>query len=193
MSQVLVLSHVLLWVCVVVQAVIIMALMRQVGSLLLRVGSSPAFDAGVGPLVGELAPWEPDGLDRGDRLLLLTFVSTTCGTCDALVPAVNAVAKAYESRLSCLVLAREDAKSLRTWSRKTGLTVSSRSLPDAFRSYSVEGTPYAFAIDASGRIAARGGVNHLEQLESLLRKCPPFESLAMPVMSNAPLSAGEVR
>jgi hypothetical protein len=37
--------------------------------------------------------------------------------------------------------------------------------------YGVEGTPYAFVIDKRGDVAARGGVNHIEHLEALIRQC----------------------
>src|SRR6266542_1070177 len=105
-----------------------------------------------------------------DKLTLLTFVSTSCGTCDALVPALNAVARSYSARIVPLVVAREDAGELTRWAKMNRLKVPTLSAPEAFERYGVDGTPYAFVLDEKDRVAARGGVNHLEHLESLIRQ-----------------------
>ncbi len=166
-------SHVLLWVAVVIQGIVILALMRQVGVLLLRIRSSPLFQGEVGPEIGEPAPWDPAsaGLERTKELQLLVFMSVGCGTCEVLAPALNAISKSYRDRIAVAAVAREDSESLGVWSRRLGLRVALASAPAAFESFEVDGTPYAFVIDQQLKVVAKGGVNHVEDLETLLARC----------------------
>jgi methylamine dehydrogenase accessory protein MauD len=163
-------SMVLLWVAVIAQGVIIVALLRQVGSLLIRVAAVPSTDAGFGPEIGEPAPWMPHRY-QADLPLLLAFVSTDCGTCDAIVPALNALASSYREQASILVIASAKEPTLMDWVRTRRLHVPAISAPAAMNAYEIEGTPYVFVIDVKGQVAARGGVNHIEHLEDLLRRC----------------------
>lgn len=179
MTNLWVASHVLLWVIVVVEGALILSLMRQVGSLLLRVGSAHAVDAGTGPVVGELAPWLPTPLSVPDESArtssVLLFMSMECGSCVDLVPAVNAVASSYRS-LGVAAVAREPEDEVKRWIQRVGLKVPMESFPGAFDQYGIRGTPYAFVFDGHGRVAARGGVNHIEHLEALIRSCVVAES-----------------
>lgn len=174
MNDVWVASHLLLWVTVVVQGIVILALLRQVGSLLLRVGSIKAIDAQFGPEIGSKAPKveEIEAASSGsDKMTLLSFLSTTCGDCAYLVPALNAAASSYSSRVQVLALGRESSVEVHRWAAKQRLRVASISSPDAFEAFGIDGTPYAFVLDSEGWVVGRGGVNHIEHLESLLRTC----------------------
>lgn len=165
-------SQALLWVVVIVQGIVIVALLRQVGSLLLRVGVARPMDQGTGPPVGELAPWLPaeDGV-LGPRMRLLAFVSTGCGTCEALAPALTAVAESYRDRISVTVIGREPLELLMRWQRQHGLKAPVVSEPGAFDAYGIDGLPYGYVIDADDHIVNRGGVNHIEHVEALLAPC----------------------
>lgn len=174
MNDLWLLSHLLLWIGVVGEGILIVVLMRQVGSLILRVGSVTALDAGVGPAVGDPAPWIPDVAESEvdhRELTLITFVSTSCGACDELVPALNAVHRDYADRAAVVVVAQEADTQVQQWKRGQHLRTPTISSDDAFAKYSVRGTPYAFVLDSDNRVAARGGVNHIEHLEALLREC----------------------
>lgn len=176
-------SHVLLWVLVVVEAILLIALMRQVGTLLLRVGTSTAFDAGGGPAIGAEAPWVP--LEAGDvdggtdgRATMLVFVSLGCGMCDVLAPGLSTIASAYAASSRVYAIGKEGTDSLDAWARNKRVRVPVLSQPDAFDAYSVSGTPYAFVIDADGVVRGSGGVNTTDQLEVLLRQCTNTGSLS---------------
>lgn len=173
MSQLLVASHILLWLLVITEGVVILALMRQVGTLLLRVGSRTAFDAGRGPSVGDTAPWLPTAAQDStdDLVTLLAFVSPGCGTCEELVPGLNIIASSYADRTRVFAVGTEAFSELEQWAMQNDLRVPVVSSKEAFERFDIAGTPYAFGIDAGGRIQARGGVNHTEQLESLLQAC----------------------
>ena len=161
------------WLLALVEGVIILALMRQVGTLLLRVGSSPLFDAGTGPPIGDVAPWLPDGNSNpaDGRGTLLVFVSLGCGVCDLLLPGLGALVSSYGSRFRINAVGKEDAAPLAEWAGRLRARLSLTSSPEAFDRFAIRGTPYAFVVDAQGIIRARGGVNHTEQLESLLQQC----------------------
>jgi len=88
-----------------------------------------------------------------------------------LIPSINAVASSYAGSLVTFAVGREDESVLRAWAHKHRLRVPFLSAEAAFDEYKVDGTPYVFVIDKDGRVAARGGVNHMEHLESLLRSC----------------------
>ncbi|HEV2756497.1 MAG TPA: hypothetical protein VG318_12070 [Actinomycetota bacterium] len=176
MSDTLTTSHVLLWILVTLEGLVILALLRQVGSLLLRVGSVNALDSGVGPEPGMPAPWLPPRDQQGpkdpDHLTLLAFLSTRCGACDDLVPALNAISSSYEN-VDVVALVRDDEDDVRRWKAGARLKPGPVTAPAAFEEYGVDGTPYAFVVDADALVAGRGGVNHIEHLEALLRSCRP--------------------
>lgn len=104
LNQLLVGSQILLWLLVVAEGLMILALMRQVGTLLLRVGSRTPFDAGVGPAVGDTAPWLPPAIAESsdDLATVLAFISLGCGSCQELVPGLNLVASIYSAKARVL-------------------------------------------------------------------------------------------
>jgi hypothetical protein len=131
-------------VAVLALAVLVLALYRQVGVLTLRLGPGVALElAEEGPPLGEAAP-ELDGLDRRGSELAV-FFSADCRLCRQLAPAVRALGR---EGLAVRVVYEEDAR-------------------DAFERWRVPGTPFAVAI-VDGIAAAKGTVNDLEQLESLI-------------------------
>ncbi len=176
MNELWVTSHLLLWITTILEALLIVSLMRQVGSLLLRVGAAHPFDAGTGPKIGESAPWVPDperlADERDDtRPILIAFLSTSCSACDDLVPSLNAVSSTYSTHAKVVAVVRESDSKIEHWRRSRHLKVPVVSSTEAFSRYSISGTPYAFVLDEERLVAARGGVNHIDHLESLLRHC----------------------
>jgi hypothetical protein len=126
-------------------AVLVLALYRQVGVLTLRVG--PAQGAleleGEGPDLGTTAP-ALEGL-RGRGSELVAFLSPTCRICHDLLPGIRALGR---DGLSVLVVDEgEDSETFTVWN--------------------VPGSPFAVHV-VDGIVAAKGLVNTLEQLESLV-------------------------
>ncbi len=134
----------LLAAAVVVLALLVLALYRQVGVLTLRLGPRVALElAEEGPPVGDPAPLL-DALDRRGAELVV-FASANCRLCRQLAPGVAALAR---EGLAVRVV-EEEAE------------------PDAFERWNVPGTPFAVHL-VDGRVAAKGTVNSLEELDGLV-------------------------
>jgi uncharacterized membrane protein YphA (DoxX/SURF4 family) len=135
---------VVLSVAVVALALLVFALYRQVGVLTMRIGPRVPFElAEEGPELGRPAP-ELEGL-RGRRAEVVFFFSATCRLCRQLSAGVAALAR---QGLTVLVVEEEQNA-------------------EAFAQWNVPGTPFVVHV-VDGVVAAKGTVNTLEELESLL-------------------------
>jgi methylamine dehydrogenase accessory protein MauD len=148
-----VVAFVVQWVLLIVLAVIVVALARQVGTLHLRLGPRGALEVDdEGPALGEAALPMPalaaDGttvtLGGPGPVRLVAFSSPTCSVCREVVPAIPAAAAA--ARVAPQIV--QD--------------------PDAERDWDVPGTPFLVVLDEAGVVRAKGTVNTLEQIEGLL-------------------------
>lgn len=148
-----VVAFVVQWILLVVLAVIVVALARQVGTLHLRLGPRGALEVDdEGPALGEAALPTParsaDGtvvtVGGPGPLRVVAFSSPTCSVCRELVPAIPAAAAA----------ARAVPQVLHD--------------PEVERDWDVPGTPFLVVLDESGVVRAKGTVNNLEQVEGLL-------------------------
>jgi uncharacterized membrane protein YphA (DoxX/SURF4 family) len=135
---------VLLSGAVVLLTLLVLALYRQVGVLTLRIGPRVPFElAEEGPQLADAAP-PLDGL-RGRRSEVVFFFSSTCSLCRQLSPGVAALAR---QGLAVRVVEEELEE-------------------DAFKRWNVPGTPFVVHL-VDGVVAAKGTVNTLEELETLL-------------------------
>ena len=178
-----VLFDVLLWVLVLVLAVAVLALARQVGVLSQRIAPVGALTPVHGPKVGELTEaLEALDLDgRRQRIggatareatageaTLLLFVSPTCPVCKALLPAAKSLASREGLRLVFGSDGGEPERH-RTFANEAGIGkfpyLHSQAL--GLR-YGVSRLPFAVLIGADGTLRGRGLVNTREHLESLL-------------------------
>ena len=143
-DTVVVIALAVLTLAVVALGGLVLALYRQVGVLTLRLGPGVALEvAEEGPPVGEEAP-ELEGLARlGSELAV--FFSSDCRLCRSLAPSVRALAR---EGLPVQVVYEEEA-------------------PETFARWRVPGTPFAVHV-VDGKVAAKGTVNTLEQLDGLL-------------------------
>jgi hypothetical protein len=129
---------------VVVLGLLVLALYRQVGILTLRLGPGVALElAEEGPELAEPAPALEGLVGRGPELV--AFFSPGCRICRQLAPGVRALAR--EGVPVRIVYEHEE--------------------PDAFERWHIPGTPFAVHL-VGGRVAAKGTVNTLEQLEQLM-------------------------
>jgi uncharacterized membrane protein YphA (DoxX/SURF4 family) len=129
---------------VVLLALLVLALYRQVGVLTMRIGPRVPFElAEEGPPLSQRAP-ELDGL-RGRRSEVVFFFSSTCSLCRQLSAGVAALAR----RGLAVRVVEEELEE------------------DAFARWNVPGTPFVVHL-VDGVVAAKGTVNTLEELETLL-------------------------
>jgi methylamine dehydrogenase accessory protein MauD len=179
MTQALVVSNVLLWILVVGLAIVVLALLRQIGILHERVAPAGALLGREGPRPGErAAPLELEDLS-GHRIAiggrepsgadtLLLFVSPSCPVCKALLAAARSLRDAEDGALR-LVLASDGPRAEHAaFASAQGLERESYVLSTELGLlYQVGRLPHAVLLDAEGVVRARGLVNSREHLESL--------------------------
>lgn len=178
MSDIMFVSYLTLWVVVVVLAVTVVALARQIGLLHYRLPPSVARMGAPGPKVGEAVPpiQERDlsgaqvalGSAKGKNTLVV-FLSSACETCEEVAPAVRSIARSERDRTETILVAPEAPDSFdRSFFSRHKLD----ELPivvsyDVADDLGVAATPYALLIDAQGILRTKGTVNNLDQLVSL--------------------------
>ncbi len=178
MLTALVVSQVLLWVVVVTLAVVVLALVRQIGLLQARIAPVGALVPRETPKVG--TPGAPFTLRdlRGDmvqiggvrsdgRSTLVVWVAPQCPVCKALLPALEALSRS-ESQWLDLVLAsdgsvEEHREFLSALSPRLRYVLST----ELGIAYQVPQLPYAVLLDPQGVVRGKGIVNTREHVESL--------------------------
>ncbi len=181
MPEALLVSNLVLWVLVVVLALVVLALARQVGILHERVAPAGALQPIEGPKVGEVT--EPmklrdlegkavtiGGPDPNGLATFVLFISPTCPVCKSLVPTVKSLANT-ESRRMRLVFASDGDKPEQHVAYVTDLRLGAYPyvLSQALgMGYHVSKLPFAVLIGADGTLQSKGLVNSREHLESLV-------------------------
>lgn len=173
----LVVAVVLLWILVIVLAVMVFALARQVGILYERIAPMGALMTDSGPRVGEAPPrfalttLDGRGVTVGapaPKSQLVFFLSPTCPVCKKLLPILASVKSAEASWLDIVLASDGEVAEHAAFVAQRKLEnfpyVLSRELGMTFR---VSRLPYAVLLDAEGIVRAKGLVNNREQLESL--------------------------
>lgn len=171
-------SQILLWAAVIVQALLIAALARQVGILHERIAPAGALTLHQNVALGEKAtpmtladiagaPVAIGGGRQG-RSQLLFFASPDCPMCKSLLPVLRSAAKAEAGWLDVVVAGDGSKAGYRGMIRDHGLERLPVVLSEALgRSFGVAKLPYAVLLDEEGRVASLGLVNSREHLESL--------------------------
>jgi len=171
-------SQILLWAAVIVEALLIAALARQIGVLHERIAPAGALSLPQSVKVGEVATpltlttvaggTIAIGGKRDGRSQLLFFASPDCPVCKSLLPVVRSAARA-ETRWVDIVIAGDGAVAgYRQLAKAHGVEDMPMVLSEALgRAYGVSKLPYAVLIDEAGRVASTGLVNSREHLESL--------------------------
>ena len=180
MMDALIVSNLALWAIVIVLAVVVLALMRQVGALHERIAPAGALMGSEAPKVGEVAPelelldWNErpfhvGGADPEGRSTLVFFVSPTCPVCKGLIPVVRSLRRAERGSLRVVLASDGPRAEHEVFVRRERLERESYVLsPELGLRYQVAKLPYGVLIGPDGVIRARGLVNSREHLESLL-------------------------
>jgi methylamine dehydrogenase accessory protein MauD len=171
-------SQILLWIVVIVQGVVILALARQIGVLHDRVAPAGALMNRAGPGVGEPSPrievhaLAGNAITVGGKLgagkaLLMLFVSSSCPICKKLIPIAKNFAKS--ERLDVLFVGDADPAEQRELIAQFELDEHCFvNGPEVGMTYRIDKLPYAVLLDDAGTIAAKGLVNSREHFESLI-------------------------
>jgi methylamine dehydrogenase accessory protein MauD len=160
---------------VLLLAVVVVALARQIGTLHLRLGPRGALELDdEGPPLGTALP-PLDATDVDGRAVtvggpghpqLLLFVSPGCMVCEQVLPSIPVMAAG--GKLSPLVITDVDEEETRLAYRSKNPKAPLVGGRDFIARYDVPGTPYVIVTDELGIIRAKGTVNNLEQMEGLV-------------------------
>ncbi|GMR15564.1 MAG: hypothetical protein BMS9Abin30_1197 [Gammaproteobacteria bacterium] len=189
MTSTLIISNIILWILVLVQAAVVFALVRQIGVLYERVAPAGALMAGKGLKTGELAPvfdlqtlqgqaFRLGGERSDGKSTLLFFLSPSCPVCKTLLPVLQAMRKSEADWLEIVLASDGDEKEHREWLKQQKLESWPYLLsPQLGMTMQVAKLPFGALIDEKGILCARGLVNSREHIESL------FEAKAQGVAS----------
>ncbi len=178
MLQALLVSTIVSWIVILLLAVALLALARQVGVLHMRVAPAGALTTSAGPAVGSAAAAIPattiegttttvGGHLHGVPLRLLMFVSPSCPLCKNLIPMAKSFAR--DERVQLVFIGDDDVGSQRQMIAEHGLGgYQFINGPEVGQAYEVAKLPYAVLMDEHGTIHSKGLVNSREHLESLV-------------------------
>ncbi len=178
----LVLSQSLLWLVVVLQGVILVGLLRQVGLVSLRIGPKGARINDDGPALGEKVSLlelrthshSSNGKEFPSpstiRNSMLVFVSPNCGACRRVMPGIRTLQaetkELVEWAVFCFGTSTEsDRFRIDHKLEKVPFFWADSKIRAELRIHTV---PFALLLDAEGVVQSKGVINHLEHLESLL-------------------------
>jgi methylamine dehydrogenase accessory protein MauD len=199
----LVVSQIALWVVLVVLALTVLALVRQIGVLHERVAPLGALTTKTAVEVGQPAPRfdvidlagrpvriggeSPDG-----RSQLLLFVSPSCPMCKKLLPVARSFARSERRGIAIVLMGDGDRPSHEALIAEHRLgEVPFALAPIVGINLGIGRLPHAVLIDPAGVIRSKGIVNSREHLESLLvAQETGYASIQDYLRGKAPDSAG---
>ena len=185
MVEALVISNIVLWIIVVILALLVFALTRQVGILHERVAPAGALQPTTGPKVGELTTaMELKSVDGSEVSIggesesglasFVLFISPTCPVCKSLVPTAQSLVNSEKHRMQ-LVFASDGAETEadiqrhRDYVEELKITAYPYIISQALgMHYQVSKLPFALLIGSDGTLKSKGLVNTREHMESLI-------------------------
>ena len=197
MSGIVLISHLALWLLVLVNFVLVLLLYRHFGLMSLGTLEGVQRDGlALGdqtlPIVGVRA----DGTDTqwtasARRPSFLLFATPHCEPCRAVFPDVNELADAADIDVAVVTDGpHEQAAALAAHVTSRRITVLADDASGAFANYRVRVTPFAFVVGQDSRVQAKGLCNDPSRLRELLRVAG-LESIAASIADgNAPSHNG---
>jgi thiol-disulfide isomerase/thioredoxin len=153
---------VLLAVTVAVEGLLLVAVMRQVGNLLIMVQPGEPRHIAGGPNEGA----ELHFAGFRYRPTVVLFVAPNCAPCEELTPALETFrANNMDVELVAIVANGSDEERAEHAARLGAFARADA--PDMYHEWNIPGTPYGVAIDSDARARYSGVVNTLDQLEAL--------------------------
>jgi methylamine dehydrogenase accessory protein MauD len=186
-------SYLVLWALVIVLAVVVVSLARQLGTLsgsATRVSAQLADD---GPPLDQATQAEDltdvDGasvtVGGPGRKQLLLFVSPGCGACEQVIPALPAIAR--NGQLTPVLVTDVEGREAELAFGKAPGQARLVSAPAMLAHLNIPGTPYAVVTDRLGVVRAKGALTGLEQLEALIETADTRARIAGTEQSPPPM------
>jgi methylamine dehydrogenase accessory protein MauD len=172
------------WVLAIIEGLAIVVLMREIGRIHLRLGPPQAARVTQdGPEIGSLAPqitaeditgqtWR--FAEHGTRPRMLIFTLEECLACRDLAPSITPFARAQPD-IDVLLVRESESRPTRVDGPVHVLVGQQIAAAFAVRRF-----PYALLFDAEGVLRAKGIVNTLGHLESLLPRLPSHAGASLP-------------
>ncbi len=181
MLEALLISNIVLWILVIVLALLVLALSRQVGILHERVAPAGALQPTTGPKVGELtSELSVKTLDENSLVIggpndkhlasFILFISPTCPVCKSLVPTAKSLVHSEKHRMQ-LIFASDGGEldQHRSYAEDLRLGDYPYVLSEQLgMNFQVSKLPFAVLIAADGTLKSKGLVNTREHMESLI-------------------------
>lgn len=165
------LAVILIGILSVLTSVAVVALIRQVGVLHLRIQPVAGVTGAGGPdygadirLPGTLA----ELAGRPAARFLVGFVSPGCRVCGPVTSALGRVARSADARTGVLLVVDSSQAEADEYVRGKGVSFLPYIADAAAFAGNVPGAPWAVVTDASGKVIVSGGVNTLDNLEEML-------------------------
>ena len=181
MSEALIVSNIILWIAVLLLAILLFALTRQVGILHERVAPAGALQPTTGPKIGEVTEGiqtkslqgesiQIGGSEKVEFSSFVLFISPTCPVCKELVPTAISLARSEQNRIRLLFASDgENIEQHQSYIRDLEIEEYPYMVSEGLGMYyQVSKLPFAILIDHSGVLRSKGLVNTREHLESLI-------------------------
>ena len=165
------LAVILIGVLSVLTAVAVVALIRQVGVLHLRIQPVAGVTGAGGPAYGsglELPAGLAELTRRKAERFLVGFISPTCGVCGPLTSAFGRIARSVGPNTGVLLVIDARQREADSYVRSKGVSFLPYIADTASFAANVPGAPWAVVTDGSGMVIVSGGVNTLEHVEEML-------------------------
>jgi len=180
MDTAIVVALVVQWLFMIALALVVFALVRQVGVLHHRLGpAAGALMISKGIKIGERSPEFKlrtldgndiviGGVDPAARSTLVMFVAPDCPVCGKLLPALKSIGVQETSWLRLVFASDGDVEPQRKFWKEKGLVEFPYVLSQELgMTYQIGRLPYGVLIDAKGVMVAQGLCNTREHIESL--------------------------
>jgi hypothetical protein len=165
------LAVILIGVLSVLTAVAVVALIRQVGVLHLRIRPVAGVTGVGGPDYGaeiQLPAALAELARRPATRFLVGFVSPGCRVCGPVTSAFGHVARSADARTAVLLVIDASQPEADEYIRAKGVSFLPYIADTASFAANVPGAPWAIVADEAGRVIVSGGVNTLDNVEEML-------------------------
>jgi hypothetical protein len=194
------LAVILIGILSVLTAVAVVALIRQVGVLHLRIQPVAGVTGAGGPDYGAdlRMPAELAELaGRAAKRFLVGFVSPGCQVCGPVTSAFGRVARTSGAGTAVLLVVDSGQAAADEYIRGKGVGFLPYIADAAAFADNVPGAPWAVVTDESGKVIVSGGVNTLDNIEEMLAQAdelaahPPQQAAPAVLQVSQRVEAGE--
>lgn len=161
-------------IAIVLLTFVLYLIVRQMGVILNYVGPLGARQMDAGPRIGEVVATMPEATLRGQLSLtkptLLVFASSSCSICTVVRRACEELSRQW-AEVASIILVYDGLMEPDVTSRlKIVGDAQLRATLD------IDMVPYGVALDVQGKVVAKGLINNISHVESLLEQLPLVRS-----------------